>query len=91
MPPSIVLGVPPAQLPPDYAATVRRVTSRLRAARRAHGLTQEQLAERAGVHRNTIQNLEAEPVTRTPAFRLDVVLAVAHALGIRACDVFVDP
>lgn len=90
MPPSIVLGVPPAQLPPDYATTVRRVTSRLRAARRAHGLTQEQLAERAGVHRNTIQNLEADPFTRTPAFRIDVILAVAHAVGIAATDLFAD-
>ena len=87
----IVLGVTSIQVPPDYATTLRRLSVRLREARRAHGLTQEQLAERAGVHRNTIQNLEAEPVTRTPAFRLDVVLAVAHALGIRACDVFVDP
>ena len=91
MPPSIVLGVPPAQLPPDYAAAVRRVTSRLRAARRARGLTQEQLAERAGVHRNTIQNLEAEPVDRAPSFRIDVLLAVAHALDLRGCDLFSEP
>ena len=76
------------QLPPDYALTIRRIATRFRAARHHLGLTQEQLAERAGVHRNTIQNLEADRCDSTPTFRLDVVLAVTHALGLSHDDLF---
>jgi len=43
------------------------------------------------VHRNTIQNLEAEPVGRAPSFRIDVLLAVAHVLEIPRCELFADP
>ena len=88
---SIVLGVTTIQTPPDYTAILRRVAVRFRTARRARGLTQEQLAARAGVHRNTIQNLEAEPIDRAPSFRIDVLLAVAHALDLRGCDLFSEP
>lgn len=76
------------RLPPDYVATLQRTSARFRHERRAQGLTQEELAARAGVHRNTIQNLEADRFARAPAFRIDVMLAVAHALGLRGCDIF---
>lgn len=75
-------------LPSDYMATLQRIATRLRTARRVRGLTQEQLAERAGVHRNTIQNLEADRFTRVPAFRIDVMIAVAHALDIQPAELF---
>lgn len=76
------------RLPPDYTAVLEYASSRFRRERRAQGLTQEQLAVLAGVHRNTIQNLEADRFARAPAFRIDVMLAVAHALGLRGCDIF---
>lgn len=76
------------QLPPDYTATLQRASARFRRERRTQGLTQEQLAARAGVHRNTIQNLEADRFAQAPAFRIDVMLAVAHALGLKGCDLF---
>jgi transcriptional regulator with XRE-family HTH domain len=76
------------RLPPDYATTLRHMSARLRRTRRALGLTQDQLAERAGVHRNTIQNLEADHFTTTPSFRIDILLAVAHALGMDGPELF---
>jgi transcriptional regulator with XRE-family HTH domain len=55
----------------DFAA-------RLRQLRAAAKLTQEELAERAGIHRQTIARLELG--TRKPAW--DSVLALARALGV---------
>ncbi len=84
-----MVSMPTPHLPPDYAQTLRRLSSRLRAARIARGLTQERLAELAGVHRNTIQNIEADRCPeRPPAFRTDVLFAIAHTLGIAMEDVF---
>ncbi|MFI8853705.1 helix-turn-helix domain-containing protein [Streptomyces sp. NPDC053499] len=48
------------------------------AARERAGLTQERLAERAGLSRDTIWRME----TATRAGRLDWYIAVADALGV---------
>lgn len=52
--------------------------ARLRALRTSAGLTQGQLADRAGIHRVTVAKLEAG--TQEPAWPL--VCALAEALGI---------
>ena len=49
----------------------------LRTWRKLHGLTAQQVAERAGVNRNTISRLERGETT----VGLDVLLNVARALG----------
>ena len=51
----------------------------LRRRRQAAGLTQEALAERAGVSAKAISDLERDP-DRTP--RLDTVVLLADALGL---------
>lgn len=56
--------------------------SNLRDARQRAGLSQEALADKADLHRNTIPPLEndqAEP-------RLNTILALARALDIDPCD-----
>jgi DNA-binding XRE family transcriptional regulator len=56
---------------------------RLRELREAAGLTQQELAEKAGCHKQTITKLEAE--AQEPAWPL--VLALAKVLGV-TCDAF---
>jgi transcriptional regulator with XRE-family HTH domain len=58
---------------------------RLKHLREAAGLTQEQLAERAGMHRFGVAKLEQG--LREPAW--PTVLALAKALGV-GCQAFVD-
>ncbi|MDQ0425188.1 MULTISPECIES: helix-turn-helix transcriptional regulator [Cellulomonas] len=56
---------------------LRTLGSHLAAARKVHGLTQQELAERAGVTRATVGNLErGEGGTR-----IEALLAVARVLG----------
>jgi transcriptional regulator with XRE-family HTH domain len=62
-------------MPPVARATFG---SNLRRARRAAGLAQEALADKADLHRNTIPLLEND--RREP--RLSTILALARALGI---------
>jgi y4mF family transcriptional regulator len=50
----------------------------IRAARRAHGLTQEQLAELAGASTRTVREIERG----SGASSLDTVIAVAAAVGV---------
>ena len=50
----------------------------IRAARRAHGLTQEQLAELAGASTRTVREIEKG----SGASSLDTVIAVAAAVGL---------
>jgi transcriptional regulator with XRE-family HTH domain len=57
--------------------------ARLRTLREANGLTQEQLAERAGCNQFTVAKLEAGK--QEPAWPL--VRVLARALGVR-CDAF---
>ena len=51
----------------------------IRAARRAHGLTQEQLAELAGASTRTIREVEKG----SGGTSLDTVIAVAGVVGLR--------
>ena len=55
----------------------------LRRRRQAAGLTQEALAERAGVSAKAISDLERDP-DRTP--RLDTIVLLADALGLDSAD-----
>ena len=67
--------------------------------RKELGLTQEQLAERTGISRNQIQNIEnnrnnsKDPVTGRPGpgnARLDTVFLLADALSLSVSDL-IDP
>lgn len=55
--------------------------ARVRAARTRAGLTQQQLADRAGFHVRTVENVETG---RTADPALSVVLTLARALGVSA-------
>lgn len=63
---------------------------RVRALREEHGLTQEQLAERAGISRNQVQNIEHSRNNTKDASgrpgpgnaRLDTVFKLAYALKV---------
>lgn len=57
----------------------------LRAARELAGLTQAQLAERAGIAQQTISHLETGRI-KNPAFRL--VQALAEALKVEPARLF---
>jgi transcriptional regulator with XRE-family HTH domain len=59
------------------------VGSELRAARQAAGLTQEQLAFKAGVDRSYISLLENDRKSPT----LDMLFRLCDALGVRASKV----
>lgn len=54
----------------------------LRRARERRGLSQEALADLAGLHRTEISHLER--ATRDP--RLSTIARVAHAVGVRPAD-----
>jgi len=59
--------------------TARDLGHAVRAERRAHRLTQRELAEAAGVSRQWIVSLEAGK----PGAELDLVLRTCHALGVQ--------
>ena len=44
--------------PPDVAAAVQRLSGRIRAARRSRGWTQQEFADRLGVSRTTVVQVE---------------------------------
>jgi transcriptional regulator with XRE-family HTH domain len=73
-------------LPPDLAEQRRRTGGRIRALRTERGWTQEQLAERAGVDRQTIYRMELS----SRGLSIDAYLVVAAALGIPAWRLFRD-
>lgn len=56
--------------------------ARLRAAREGQGLSQEALAERAGVDRKLIYRTELGQTSP----RLDAVVQIADALGVKASE-----
>lgn len=71
------LGVDnPAPLP--VRRTVRELADHVRSWRKLRGLTQDQLAQRAGVTRRTISRIERAD----QAVGLETWLRVLHALGI---------
>lgn len=61
-----------------YSGTAAALGARLRARRKALGLTQTELAELAGTTQRTVSVVESGK----PTSRLDVVTAVADALGL---------
>lgn len=76
---------------PDYVRAADLLGRKVRALREDRGLTQEGLAERTGIHRNQIQNIEnnrnntKDPVTGLPGpgnARLETVFLLAAALRV---------
>jgi transcriptional regulator with XRE-family HTH domain len=89
----------PRHVPFDMAAVAAQLGEKVRTRREQLGMTQEKLAEVAGVHRNQIQNIEhsrnnaKDPRTRRPGPanpRLDTVFAIANALQVEV-SVLIDP
>lgn len=54
------------------------------AIRKMRGMSQEQLAEKAGISRSYLSAIEAPNIMR--AFSIDVLYRLADALGIQAVD-----
>lgn len=80
---------------PETAHIAAWLARWLRERREAEGLTQEQLAHRAGLSRNQIQNLENNRnnnrtgrVTANPS--LDTILALERAFGMGMGDLLVE-
>lgn len=64
---------------PDWVLTRRRaIGDNIRATRTARGLSQEKLAELAGLDRKTVNRIEQG----THSTLLDHLLLIAHALGV---------
>jgi len=91
--------VPARQPPAAYFRAAERLGRRVHDRRKELGLTQEQLAERTGISRNQIQNIEnnrnnsKDPVTGRPGpgnARLDTVFLLADALSLSVSDL-IDP
>ncbi|WP_353650347.1 helix-turn-helix transcriptional regulator [Nakamurella sp. A5-74] len=80
------------------ARAAEHLGNRVREYREAHGLTQEQLAERAGISRNQVQNIEHSRNNSRDADgrqgsgnpRLDTVFALADALNIEVSELLGD-
>lgn len=75
----------------DYTRASALLGRKVAALREAHGLTQEQLAERTGISRNQIQNIEhnrnntRDPVTGRPGpgnARLETIFLLADVLRV---------
>lgn len=63
----------------DYLVEVRtRVSANLKRVREETGLSQEELADRAGVHRTYVSKIERRVVN----YSLDSLAALAFALGV---------
>lgn len=70
----------PSVTPPPFAVrrALRELSGHLQAWRKLRGLTQAQVADRAGVNRNTIQRLERAD----GSVSLEITLRVMNALGV---------
>lgn len=75
----------------DFEQAAKLLGLKVRAAREAKGLTQDELAGRTGISRNQIQNIEhsrnnsRDPVTGRPGpgnARLDTVFILAEVLEV---------
>jgi transcriptional regulator with XRE-family HTH domain len=85
--------VPAARTSAYYRAT-ERLAAQVETRRRKHGWTQEDLAEKVGISRNQVQNIEKNRNnTRGPDGRpgpanpnLDTVFALAHALNCSVAE-----
>lgn len=67
-----------------YVEQAGQLAARLRALREQHGLTQEQLAARAGISVATVRNIERATVVEPSLF---TVLAMVRVLGATIEDV----
>ncbi|MFT4084660.1 MAG: helix-turn-helix transcriptional regulator [Nocardioides sp.] len=83
--------MPSSPPPAAYFAAAATLGRRVHERRRDLGLTQEQLAERTGISRNQIQNIEnnrnnsRDPQTGQPGpgnARLDTIFRLAAALSV---------
>lgn len=71
--------------PPDWVLTRRRaVGNRIRALRLDRSLTQERLAERAGLDRQAVNRIEGGLASP----RLDSLFLIAGALDVSPADLF---
>jgi transcriptional regulator with XRE-family HTH domain len=86
-----LLAVSSRQRPAAYYRAAEQLAERVYRRRRELGLTQEDLAERTGISRNQIQNIEKnrnnskDPETGRPGpgnARLDTVFLLADALDV---------
>ncbi len=68
----------------EESAHRRAFGDQVRRLRSEHGLTQEDLAERAGVHRSYLAAVETG--MRNPT--LDVIVKIARGLGVPAARLF---
>ena len=69
----------PSAPPPDWVLARRRaVGEQIRAARRAQGLSQERLAELAGMDRQAVNRIEQGHASA----KLDNLIRLAHALNV---------
>ena len=73
--------MPELTLPPP-PANLRELGLAVSTARRSRGLTLEDLAERAGISRQTVINIEMAH----KAARIDTLHAIAHALEVPLSD-----
>ena len=73
---------------PDWVPQRRRaIGNRIRDLRLERNLTQEALAERAGLDRKTVNRIE----TGTVSARLDQLLLIASGLRVHITDLFIGP
>lgn len=69
----------PSAPPPDWVLARRRaVGEQIRTARRAQGLSQERLAELAGMDRQAVNRIEQGHASA----KLDNLIRLAHALNV---------
>jgi len=78
------------QRPENWAVISAELGSRVRRRRMELRMTQEQLAERSGISRNQVQNIENARGTssRTSNPTADLLWSVAEALDISVGDLF---
>lgn len=86
------VGVPRSEQkrPENWAVISVELGNRVRRRRTELRLTQEQLAERSGISRNQIQNIENARGTSTTTSnpRADLLWSLAEALEIQVGDLF---
>lgn len=75
----------PGALSEDLRARRQAFGHRMRALRSGLGLTQEQLAERAGFDRKSVNRMENGEYSPS----LDRVFVIADALGVEVAELFV--
>jgi len=76
--------MPPRRRTFDETAHRRRFGDQVRAARTAHGWSQEDLADRSGLHRTYVVRVERGMVN----ISIDAIQALADGLGLPVADLF---